>query len=69
VRVVRLTFAKTEESTAILAGLSGNTHARRVDDRTLELVEPTPRTLRNVRAFAPDVEVEEIKPEAKHALA
>jgi hypothetical protein len=56
----RLRFARVADSVSVMAGLSGNTRVRRVDDFTIELLEePTPRTLKNVRAFARDVEITE----------
>jgi hypothetical protein len=57
----RLKFARVEDSIAVMAGLSGNTAVKRVDDVTIEIESDSPRdlrrTLRNVQSFTRDVEV------------
>ena len=67
----RLKFLCAADSASVLGGLAGNTVARRVDDVTLEIEEDDPRalkrTLRNVRGFAPGVEVHLVTPAAPAA--
>ena len=66
---IRLKFPCASDSASVLGGLAGNTAARRVDDVTLEIEEDDPhalkRTLRNVRGFAPGVEVHHVHPAAQ----